>query len=114
MSSVIGPDRLQLTLELEPGLTQRFRCARDAVAQGVYQRGLKRIAGDLDMAPGNLSVALGDDGVRHLSLDHFERYLGDQGAARAEALDRVMRVAEQLEALPAMLAAAGVSIKKKR
>ena len=131
MPAVLSGDRRQLTLELEPGLTQRFRCARDAVAQGVYQRGLKRIAGDLDMAPGNLSVAIGDDGVRHLSLDHFERYLqvtgdltplyylverylGDQGAARAEALDRVMRVAEQLEALPAMLAAAGVSIKKKR
>lgn len=129
MSAVITPDRLQLTLELEPGLTNRFRCARDAVAQGVYQRGLKRIAGDLDMAPGNLSVALADDGVRHLSVDSMERYvqvtgdltpiyylveryLGDQGAARAEALDRVMRMAEQLEALPAILAAAGLNGKK--
>lgn len=125
MSEVIGKDRRQLTLELEPGLTQRFRCARDAVAQGVYRRGLKATAGDLDMAPGNLSVALGDDGVRHLSLDAFERYLqtsgdmtplyylverylGDQGAARAEALDRVIRMAEQLEQLPALLAAVGV------
>lgn len=129
MSAVISPDRRQLTLELEPGLTQRFRCARDAVAQGVYQRGLKRVAADLDMAPGNLSVALADDGVRHLSLDAFERYLqttgdltplyflverylGDQGAARAEALDRVLRMAEQREALPAILAAAGLQGKK--
>jgi hypothetical protein len=123
MSDVISRDRLQLTLELEAGLAQRFRCARDAVAQGVYRRGLKVTAADLDMAPGNLSVALGDDGIRHLSLDAFERYLqvtgdliplyylverylGDQGAARAEALDRVMRLAEQLENLPAILAAA--------
>lgn len=131
MSEVIGKDRLQLTLELEPGLTQRFRCARDAIAQGVYRRGLKVTAADLDLAPGNLSVALGDDGVRHLSIDTFERYLqvtgdltplyylverylGDQGAARAEALDRVMRMAEQLEQLPALLAAAGVQQKKGR
>lgn len=131
MSPVISPDRRQLTLELDPGLTQRFRNVRDAVAQGVYQRGLKRIAADLDMAPGNLSVALADDGVRNLSVDALERYvqttgdltpiyylveryLGDQGAARAEALDRVMRVAEQLEQLPAMLAAAGVVKQKAR
>lgn len=129
MSPVITPDRRQLTLELEPGLTQRFRCVRDAVAQGVYRRGLKITAGDLDMAPGNLSVALGDDGVRHLSVDAFERYLqvtgdltplyylverylGDQGAARAEALDQVLRVAEQLRDLPAILAAAGLPTKK--
>jgi len=129
MSPVITQDRHQLTLELDPGLTQRFRCARDAVAQGVYRRGLKVTAADLDMAPGNLSVALGDEGVRHLSIDSFERYLqvtgdltplyylverylGDQGAARAEALDQVLRVAEQLRDLPAILAAAGLPTKK--
>lgn len=126
MSSVFSGDRRQLTLALEPGLAQRFRNARDAVAQGVYQRGLKRMAAELDMAPGNLSVALSDDGVRHLSLDAFERYLqstgdltplyylverylGDQGAAQAEAMERVMRMAEQLEALPSLLAAAGIA-----
>lgn len=131
MSAVLSPDRRQLTLELEPGLTQRFRNVRDAVAQGVYQRGLKRVAAELDMAPGNLSVALSDDGVRHLSVDALERYvqttgdltpicylveryLGDQGAARQEALDRVMRMAEQLERLPDLLAAAGVTKRGKR
>lgn len=131
MSPVIAPDRRQLTLELEPGLTQRFRCARDAVAQGVYRRGLKVTAADLDLAPGNLSVALGDDGQRKFGLDEFERYLqvtgdltplyylverylGDQGAARAEALDQLMRMAEHLEHLPALLAAAGVDRKGKR
>lgn len=41
-----------------------------------------------------------------------ERHLGDQGAARAEAINRVMRMAEQLEALPAILAAAGLNAKK--
>lgn len=131
VSAVIGPDRRQLTLELEPGLTQRFRCARDAVAQGVYRRGLKATAADLDMAPGNLSVALADDGVRHLSLDSFERYLqvtgdltplyylverylGDQGAARAQALEQAMRMLEELRELPALVAAAGLAGKAKR
>lgn len=68
----------QLTLEYEPGLLDRFSCLRDSVAAGVYQRGLKRVAGDLDMAPGNLSVALGDDGVRHFSIDALERYIQTQ------------------------------------
>lgn len=128
MSPVISGDRRQLTLELEPGLTERFRNVRDVVAQGVYSRGLKRVAGDLDLAPGNLSVALGDDGPRKFGVDELERYvqvtgdltpiyylveryLGDQGAARAEALDRVMQIAKQLEALPAMLASAGLAKK---
>lgn len=131
MSPVISGDRRQLTLELEPGLTDRFRNVRDVVAQGVYSRGLKRIAGDLDLAPGNLSVALGDDGQRKFSVDELERYvqvtgdltpiyylveryLGDQGAARAEALDRVMQIARQLEHLPEMLANAGLGKRKGR
>lgn len=65
----------QLTLELEPGLTERFSSVREVVAQGVYQRGLKRVAAELDLSPGNLSVALSGDGVRHLSVDALERYI---------------------------------------
>ena len=69
----------QLTLELEPGLTERFSSVREVVAQGVYQRGLKRMAGELDMSPGNLSVALSGDGVRHLSVEALERYIAATG-----------------------------------
>lgn len=65
----------QLVLDFEPGLTERYGSARECVAQGVYQRGLKRIAADLDQAPGNLSVQLSDDPARHFSLDSFELYL---------------------------------------
>lgn len=43
-----------------------------------------------------------------------ERYLGDQGAARAEALERVRHLADQLERLPAMLAAMGVEGKGRK
>lgn len=57
MSSVFSGDRRQLTLALEPGLAQRFRNARDAVAQGVYQRGLKRMAEQLEALPALLAAA---------------------------------------------------------
>jgi hypothetical protein len=75
-STVISPR--QLTLELEPGLTDRFRCLRDVVAAGTYQRGLKRVAGDLDVAPGNLSCMLNDESQRKLGTDDLERYIETQ------------------------------------
>ncbi|UEP43167.1 hypothetical protein [Burkholderia sp. B21-005] len=78
-SSVINKNENQLVLDFEPGLTDRFGSARECMAQGVYQRGLKRVAGDLDQAPGNLSVQLSDDPARHLSLDTFEAYLDKTG-----------------------------------
>ncbi len=76
---IINPSPKQLTLQLEPDLTTRFRNLRECVAAGVYQRGLKRVASDLDLAPGNLSCALNDEGQRHLSVDHLERYMQTQG-----------------------------------
>ncbi|MFX3575448.1 hypothetical protein [Ralstonia mannitolilytica] len=69
----------QLVLDFEPGLTERYASARDVVATGVYQRGLKRIAIELDMAPSNLSVQLSDDPSRHFSLDSAERYMERTG-----------------------------------
>lgn len=75
---VISAQPKQLTLKLEPDLTTRFRNVREVIAAGVYQRGLKRVAGDLDMAPGNLSCALNDEGNRHISTDVMERYIQTQ------------------------------------
>lgn len=88
----------------------------------MYQRGLKSVAGDLDISPGNLSVALSDDPHRKLGVDEFERYiqttgdktpiywliaryLGDDAAARDHALEQV---AGLLQNLPALLHAAGL------
>ena len=76
---IISPNPKQLTLQLEPDLTTRFRNVREVIAAGVYQRGLKRVAGDLDMAPGNVSCALNDEGTRHVSVDMMERYIQTQG-----------------------------------
>lgn len=121
-SPVFTDDRRQLTLELDPGLVTAHRSLRDCIAAGVYLRGLKTVAADLDLSPGNLSVALSDDQHRKFSVDEMERYiqttgdkspvlylvdkyLGDVGAARDQALGQV---AELLQQLPSMLAAAGL------
>lgn len=122
MSSPVFTDRQrQLTLDFDPGLLVH-RTVRDLVAAGVYRRGLKTVAADLDLSPGNLSVALSDDPHRKFSVDDLERYiqatgdkspihylvakyLGDEAAARDQALGQVT---ELLQQLPAMLAAAGV------
>ncbi|MEY2685803.1 MAG: hypothetical protein RL375_1 [Pseudomonadota bacterium] len=111
-----------MTLELDEGLLQAHRSLRDCVASGVYRRGLKAVAADLDLSPGNLSVALSDDPHRKFSVDDLEayirttgdkapvyylvaKYLGDEAAARDHALGQV---AQMLQSIPGLLAAAGI------
>lgn len=96
----------QLTLEFEPDVLGRYSSLLECVTAGVYQRGLKRVAGDLDKAPGNLSRELSGDSDRHFSVQALERYiqtqgdlqpvyyliaryLGDQAAAEGATLKRV-------------------------
>lgn len=69
----------QLTLNFEPGLIDRYGSLRECVATGVYQRGLKRVAIDLDQAPSNLSVQLSEDHSRNFSVDSLERYIEKTG-----------------------------------
>jgi len=76
-SAVIQP--AQLTLNFEPGLIDRYGSLRECVASGVYQRGLKRVAIDLDQAPSNLSVQISEDASRHFSVDSLERYIEKTG-----------------------------------
>lgn len=111
-----------MTLELDASLTTTHRNLRECVAQGIYRRGLKAVASDLDLSPGNLSVALSDDPQRKFSVDELEayirctgdktpvyylvaKYLSDEAAARDHALGQV---SELLLNLPALLAAAGL------
>lgn len=106
----------QLVLDFEPGLVERHASARDVVATGVYQRGLKRMAIELDMAPSNLSVQLSDDPSRHFSLDSAERYmertqdyaliyylvekfLGDKRNTKQAALEQIQALGPELLAL---------------
>jgi hypothetical protein len=69
----------QLTLEFESGLTERYSNLRECVTACIYSRGLKRVAMDLDKAPGNLSRELGGDTDRHFSVEALERYIQTQG-----------------------------------
>lgn len=123
----INSDHVQMTLDMEPGLVERYGSLKEVVAAGVYRQGLKRVAGKLFVYPGNLSVMLSDDGQRHFDIDLLEQYVeafddvtpilylvakycGDRMADQSDALQRVQSLLEQL---PGLLDAAGVKAKKK-
>jgi hypothetical protein len=78
-SPVIKQPSNQLTLSFEPGLAERHMNLRDCIASGIYQRGLGRVAIDLNKAPGNLSVELSEDATRHFSVDSLEAYITKTG-----------------------------------
>jgi len=78
-SAVISPAENQLTLNFEPGLSDRYKCLRECVAAGVYRNGLGNTAIDLDIAPGNLSVQISADPSRHFSVDSLEAYIEKTG-----------------------------------
>lgn len=78
-SPVITQPEGQLTLNFEPGLSDRYPCLRDCVASSVYRYGLTNTAIDLDKAPGNLSVELSADPSRKFGVDDFEKYLEKSG-----------------------------------
>lgn len=114
----------QLSLTFEQGIGQRHMSLRDCMATGVYQRGLGRVAGQIDMAPSKLSEKLagGTDRKRDIGLDELEayiaktgdiapihylidKYLRDPAVAQQEALAKLASLAESL---PALMAAAGL------
>ena len=124
----IADSQGQLTLDLDAGLTERFRSVKEVCAAGIYRRGLKRMAAELDEAPGNLSVQLADDGQRKFDTDTLERYIertgdktpiyflvakycGDQSAARDEAIERMQSL---LGELTQTIASAGIPTRKRR
>jgi len=78
-SAVIKPPENQLTLNFEPGLSDRYPSFRECVASSVYRYGLTNAAIDLDKAPGNLSVELSADPARKFGIDDFERYIAKSG-----------------------------------
>ena len=121
------PKQSQLTIAYEPGLSERHLSLRDCMVAQVYQRGHGKVAAALDVAPSKLTEKLAgvDSGgkPRGMTLDEFERYLDrtgdltpvyylldrfarDPDVAQQEALARLAQLAD---ALPALLAAAGLN-----
>lgn len=71
----VTAEKKQLTLDFEPGLTDRHRSLRDCIATGIYRRGLSTCAIDLNESPGNLTNQLSDESQRKFGVDEFELYL---------------------------------------
>lgn len=121
-----------MTLDFDPGLAEQHRSLKECLAARVYQQrgGLTAVAGRLDMSPSHLSEVLAGGGDRHrkFDLDELERYietyrdatpvlyliakyLPDAAAQHAAAMGRL---AELADALPALLAQAGMAKTRKR
>ena len=66
-------------LSFEPDVHERYRSLRECIATGIYQRGLGKVAIDLDQAPSNLSVQLSEDPTRRFSVDSLETYIDKTG-----------------------------------
>lgn len=77
-----APVQMAVSLVIEPGLAQRHQSLRDVVSAGVYRQGLTRVAADVGVAPGNLSVQLAGHGTRRLSVDTLERYIASSDDPR--------------------------------
>lgn len=111
----------QLSLQMEPGLSSKFRSLRRATAQVVYQAGLDRCAIAADESPGNFSKSLGDRDkgdatARRFDLDALEavmdetgdytpiyylidKYLHDDAAKKDQALKALGAMLPEMQAL---------------
>lgn len=69
----------QLTIDFEPGLTERHSKLMDCIREVAYshRNPLKTIAFDMDMSQSELSRKLAQNpgDVRHFTVDDFERFL---------------------------------------
>ena len=127
----ILPTTSQLTLSLEPGLSQRHLSMVACMAAGVYSIGLERIAGKCDQSPSKLSEKLsGGTGERErdVGLRLYETYLDKTGDyttiyylidkylsnPQARQQEALANLAELAQSLPALLAAAGLTQPGKR
>jgi hypothetical protein len=124
----IDDSQIQMTLDLDSTLLSHHGSVKEVIAAGVYRRGLKRMAAELDQAPGNLSVMLSADGQRHFDTDLLElyvqktkdlspihylvaKYCGDRSAVNDDALQKIQQV---LSELPTLLASVGMTKRRKQ
>lgn len=121
---------MQLALDFEPGLTERYATLMDAVRAQAYGCGrpLKAVAADMDLSQSELSrkLAQNDADPRRFTVEDLERFipatgsylvihwlierhLEDRDARRERAVVELQR---QLPALMALLKAATQEIPK--
>lgn len=124
---------MQLTLQLQPGLTQQHKTLRECVAAAVYQHraGIGGVAAAIDMSPSELGRRLNhskDDPQRNLDIDLLaqiieatgdhrpvlwliEKFLPSDEQKRQAAVDQLSNLMPQIAAL---LVDAGVPAKAGR
>ena len=113
---------LQIDLDFEGGLTQRFRSLTEVCAAAVYSSrgGLSSIAADLDMSPSELSKRLNADKAatdpRPLHADHVaaivkatgdqrpvlylvEMFMTDRDAQKRTAVNQLTKLLPELQNL---------------
>lgn len=83
-SRTITPSENQLTLSFEQGISEKHSSLRECITTGVYQRGIGRIAIDLNESPGNLGIQLSgamdaNGRKRYFSVDSLEKYIEKTG-----------------------------------
>lgn len=122
---------MQLTIDYTPGLTARFRTIKQVCAHAVYgsRAGLSGVAAALDMSPSELSKRLSETDstdnrplrdidierivaeTRDMTLVYWmvEKFLGDPGAKRVQALEQL---AQLVPVIAALAEQAGVQIPK--
>lgn len=117
----------QLTLSLEPGVSVH-PSLKACIAAGVYSRGVVAVAGKIDASPSHLCEALSGNDRRKFDVDDLEAYIAatgdttpiqylvakflrDASVVQAEALNRLVGLAETL---PGLIAAAGLTPVRKR
>jgi hypothetical protein len=109
----------QLSINFEPGLAQRYRDQRECFAACVYQRGLGRVAAEVDVAPSNLSQMLSgernlDPAIVEKYMQAFKdntpalywaaRYCQDASTVQAQAMAQLPKLMAQLESLMSVAA----------
>lgn len=74
---------MQLTLNFEPGLSERHSSLKSCIRERVYAnpKPLKVIASDMDLSESDLSRKLADNpnDARNLTVEDFERYMDATG-----------------------------------
>ena len=78
-SAPSNPNGVQLTLNFEPALADRFSSLREYIAHRiqVQAKPAKTIAADMDMSPSTLSrkLAPGDGDTQRFNVDDLEHYI---------------------------------------